>query len=77
MSKNSLELRGDQENPRRISASEFHKLPRPEVSTTDPLYSGKDIVYSGTPFVEVLKAGGLFASLRVIAKQPFPRNVVS
>jgi hypothetical protein len=59
MLKNSLALRGDQENPRRISASELHKLPRAEVSTTDPLYSGKDIVYSGTPFVEVLKAGGL------------------
>ncbi len=62
MSKNSLDLRGDQENPRRISASELHKLPRAEVWTTDPLYSGKDIVYSGTPFVEILKAGGLSLS---------------
>jgi hypothetical protein len=59
MSRNSLDLRGDQENPRRISAFELHKLPRTEVWTTDPLYSGKDIVYSGAPFVEVLKAGGL------------------
>ena len=59
MSKNSLDLRGDQENPRRISASELHKLPRAEVWTTDRLNSGKDVVYSGTPFVEVLKAGGL------------------
>ena len=62
MSKNSLDLRGDQENPRRISASELHKLPRAEVWTTDPLYSGKDIVYSGTPFVEILKAGELSLS---------------
>jgi hypothetical protein len=59
MSKNSLDLRGDQENSRRISASELHKLPRAEVWTTDPLNSGKDVVYSGTPFMEVLKAGGL------------------
>lgn len=59
MSTNSPHLRGDQENPRRISASELHKLPRAEVWTTDPLNSGKDVVYSGTPFMEVLKAGGL------------------
>jgi hypothetical protein len=59
MSTNPLHLRGDQENPRRISASELHELPRAEVWTTDPLNSGKDVVYSGTPFVEVLKAGGL------------------
>jgi hypothetical protein len=62
MSNNSLDLRGDLENPRRISASELHKLPRAEVWTSDPLYSGQDIVYSGTPFVEVLKAGGLSLS---------------
>ena len=59
MSKNSLDLCGDQENSRRISASELHKLPRAEVWTTDPFNSGKDVVYSGTPFMEVLKAGGL------------------
>jgi hypothetical protein len=59
MSKNSLDLRGDQENPRRISASALHKLPRADVWTTDPLCSRREIVYSGTPFVEVLKAGGL------------------
>lgn len=59
MSTKSLHLCGDQENPRRISASELHKLPRAEVWTTDPLNSGKDVVYSGTPFMEVLKAGGL------------------
>jgi hypothetical protein len=54
-----MDLRGDQENPRRIGASELQKLPRAEVWTTDPLCSGKEIVYSGTPFAEVLKAGGL------------------
>jgi hypothetical protein len=59
MSTNPVNLRGDQENSRRISASELHKLPRAEVWTTDPLNSGKDVVYSGTPFMEVLKAGGL------------------
>ena len=57
MSTNSLHLRRDQENPRRISAFALHKLPRAEVWTTDPLNSGKDVVYSGTPFVEVLKLG--------------------
>ena len=59
MLKNSLDLRGDQQKPRRISASELQKLPRAEVWTADPLCSGKEIVYSGTPFAEVLKAGGL------------------
>jgi DMSO/TMAO reductase YedYZ molybdopterin-dependent catalytic subunit len=56
---NSLDLRGNLPNPRRIDASEFHKLPRVEVRTTDPQDPGKQIVYSGTPLVEVLKAGGL------------------
>jgi len=46
-------------NPRRIDASELHKLPRVEVRTTDPHDPGKEIIYSGTPLVEVLKAGGL------------------
>jgi DMSO/TMAO reductase YedYZ molybdopterin-dependent catalytic subunit len=55
----SLELRGDLPHPRRIDASELHQLPRVEVRTTDPHDSGKEIVYSGTPLVEVLKAGGL------------------
>src|SRR5271165_5121767 len=55
----SLELRGDLPNPRRIGASELHKLPRVEARTTDPHDPGKEIVYSGTPLVEVLKAGGL------------------
>jgi hypothetical protein len=59
MSKNSPDLHGDQENLWRISASELQKLPRAEVWTTDPLCPGKEIVYSGTPFAEVLKAGGL------------------
>jgi len=55
----SLELRGDLPNPRRIDASELHKLPRVEARTTDPHDPGKEMVYSGTPLVEVLKAGGL------------------
>jgi hypothetical protein len=55
----SLELRGDVPNPRRIDASELKKLPRVETRTTDPHDPGKEIVYSGTPLVEVLKAGGL------------------
>jgi hypothetical protein len=29
------------------------------VWTADPLCSGKEVVYSGTPFAEALKAGGL------------------
>jgi DMSO/TMAO reductase YedYZ molybdopterin-dependent catalytic subunit len=55
----SLDLRGDLPNPRQIDASELHKLPRAETRTTDPHDPGKEIVYSGTPLVEVLKAGGL------------------
>ena len=38
---------------------ELHKLPRAETRTTDPHDPGKEIVYSGVPLVEVLKAGGL------------------
>ena len=56
---NSLDLRGDLPNPRRIDASESHKLPRVEARTADPHDPGKEMVYSGTPLVEVLKAGGL------------------
>jgi hypothetical protein len=37
----------------------LHKLPRAETRTTDLHDPGKVIVYSGTPLVEVLKAGGL------------------
>jgi DMSO/TMAO reductase YedYZ molybdopterin-dependent catalytic subunit len=54
-----LDLRGDLPNPRRIDASELHKLPRVEALTADPHDPGKEIIYSGTPLVEVLKAGGL------------------
>ena len=59
MSKDSLDPRGDPQNSRQIGASDLHKLPRAEVWTKDPLDSGKEMVYSGAPFVEVLKAGGL------------------
>src|ERR1700688_4566745 len=55
----SLELRGGVPNPRRVDAHELRKLPRAETRTTDPHDPGKEIVYSGTPLVEVLKAGGL------------------
>jgi hypothetical protein len=54
-----LDLRGDVPNPRRIDAHELQKLPRAETRTTDPHDPGKEIVYSGTPLVEVLKAGCL------------------
>lgn len=54
-----LDLRGDVPNPRRIDTSELKKLPRVETRTTDPHDPGKEIIYSGTPLVEVLKAGGL------------------
>ncbi len=54
-----LDLRGDVPNPRRIDAAELHKLPRTELRTTDPHDPSREIVYSGTPLVEVLKAGGL------------------
>jgi DMSO/TMAO reductase YedYZ molybdopterin-dependent catalytic subunit len=46
-------------NPRRMDVSELRRLPRVEVRTTDPHDPNKDIVYSGTPLVEVLKSGGL------------------
>jgi DMSO/TMAO reductase YedYZ molybdopterin-dependent catalytic subunit len=55
----SLEVRGDVTNPRRIDAAELRKLPRAETRTPDPHNPGKEIVYSGTPLIEVLKAGGL------------------
>lgn len=55
----SLDLRGDLPKPRRIDASELRQLPRVEVRTADPRDPGKEIVYSGTPLLEVLKAGGL------------------
>ena len=55
----SLDLRGDLPNPRLISAAELHQLPRMETHTTDPHEPGKEIVYAGTPLIEVLKAGGL------------------
>jgi DMSO/TMAO reductase YedYZ molybdopterin-dependent catalytic subunit len=54
-----LDLRGDVPNPRRIDAAELHKLPRTEIRTPDPHDASKEIVYAGTPLVEVLKAGGL------------------
>jgi DMSO/TMAO reductase YedYZ molybdopterin-dependent catalytic subunit len=54
-----LDLRGDLPNPRRIDASELHKLPRVEARVSDAHDPGKEIIYSGTPLVEVLKAGGL------------------
>jgi DMSO/TMAO reductase YedYZ molybdopterin-dependent catalytic subunit len=55
----SLEVRGDVTNPRHIDAAELRKLPRAETRTPDPHNPGKEIVYSGTPLIEVLKAGGL------------------
>jgi DMSO/TMAO reductase YedYZ molybdopterin-dependent catalytic subunit len=54
-----LDLLGDLPNPRRIDVSDLHRLPRVEARTTDPHDPGKEIVYSGTPLVETLKAGGL------------------
>jgi DMSO/TMAO reductase YedYZ molybdopterin-dependent catalytic subunit len=55
----SLDLRGDLPNPRRVDPSELHRLPRVEARATDPHDQGKEMVYSGTPLMEVLKAGGL------------------
>jgi DMSO/TMAO reductase YedYZ molybdopterin-dependent catalytic subunit len=55
----SLDLRGDVPNPPQINAAELHQLPRTETRTTDPGDPGKEIVYAGTPLIEVLKAGGL------------------
>ena len=56
---NLLDLRGDLLNPRQIDASELQKLPRGSASISDPRQPGKEIVYSDTPLLEVLKAGGL------------------
>ena len=56
---NFLDLRGDVPNPQRIDTAALHKLPRVEIHANDPQDAGKEIVYSGTPLVEVLKAGGL------------------
>jgi len=42
-----------------IDTSELHKLPRVEARTTDPHDPGKEIIYSGNPLVQVLKAAGL------------------
>jgi len=44
----SLDLRGDLANPRRLGASELYKLPRVEARTTDPHDPDKEVVYSGT-----------------------------
>jgi Oxidoreductase molybdopterin binding domain len=55
----SLDLRGDLPHPHRIDASALHQLPRVEVRTTDPHDPGKEIIYAGTPLMELLKAGGL------------------
>jgi hypothetical protein len=50
---NFLDLRGDVPNPRRIAASELHKLPRAETRTTDP--NGKIVrLLSSGHLVEVL-----------------------
>jgi hypothetical protein len=57
--KDLLDLRGDLPNPRRIDASELNKLPRVEVRAIDPHDPSREIIYSGTPLAEVLKAGGL------------------
>ena len=55
----SLDLAGELPNPQRITAAQLHKLRRMEIHTIDPHDSSKEIVYSGTPLVEVLKAAGL------------------
>jgi hypothetical protein len=54
-----LDLRGDLPNPRRIDASELRQLSRSETHTVNPHDPGKEIVYSGSPLAEVLKAAGL------------------
>jgi DMSO/TMAO reductase YedYZ molybdopterin-dependent catalytic subunit len=56
---NFLDLRGDVPNPQRVDPVALHKLPRVEIHVNDPKAAGKESVYSGTPLVEVLKAGGL------------------
>jgi hypothetical protein len=55
----SLEVRGNVTNPHRIDAAELRRLPRAETRTPDSHNPGKEIVYSGTPLIEVLKASGL------------------
>jgi DMSO/TMAO reductase YedYZ molybdopterin-dependent catalytic subunit len=57
--KDLLDLRGDLPNPRPIDASELNKLPRVQTRTTDRRDPSREIIYSGTPLEEVLKAGGL------------------
>ena len=57
-----MDLRGDLPNSRRIDLSELHRLPRVEVRVSDPHDPGKEVVYSGTPLIETLKAGGLLDS---------------
>jgi hypothetical protein len=52
-------LRGDLPNPRQIDASELQKLPRGNANISDPRQPGKEVVYSGTPLLEVLRAGDL------------------
>jgi DMSO/TMAO reductase YedYZ molybdopterin-dependent catalytic subunit len=59
LKESSLEVRGDVTSPRHMDAAELGKLPRIETRTPDSHNPGKDIVYSGTPLIEVLKAGGL------------------
>ena len=46
-------------NPHRIDAAELGRLPRVETRTPDSHNPDKDIFYSGTPLIEVLKASGL------------------
>jgi|HubBroStandDraft_6_1064221.scaffolds.fasta_scaffold46772_2 hypothetical protein len=55
----SLDLLGDLPHPHRVDTSALHQLPRVEVRTTDPHDPSQEIVYAGTPLMEVLKAGGL------------------
>jgi hypothetical protein len=54
-----LDLRGDVPNPHRIDTAGLHKMPRIEIQTKDSQDPVKEIIYSGAPLVEVLKAGGL------------------
>jgi len=52
-------LFGDRLRNSELTCSSASLLPRAEACTADPHDSGKEIIYSGTPLVEVLKAGGL------------------
>lgn len=54
-----LDLRGDVPNPQQIDTAGVRKMPRIEIRIKDSQDPGKEIIYSGTPLVEVLKAGGL------------------